>query len=182
MFGSHTPWKYWWIHRFLPGYGTWALSGVLAHAFVAPRWAPWFSSTKQSLSIFFRKDTREDLLDQVSWAVSRCGPTNYCTGTTVVAVKAGIRGSSTCGASSAAVELKCRYLVLQCQDGLKRSEFHIMHYFQNPCKLQSQQIVRLTVGCPLAQGLVVGASRDIQRQKFRFLPLLSLAVPLLPHS
>lgn len=114
--------------------------------------------------------------------MSWCGPTNYCTGTTVVAVKAGIRGSSTCGTSSAAVELKCRYLVLQCQDGLKWSEFHIMHYFQNRFKLQSQQVARLTAGCPLAQGLVVGASRDIQRQKLKFPPLPSFAVPLLPHS
>lgn len=102
MFGSSTPWKYWCIHCFLPGYGTLALSGVLADAVVAPRWEPQFSSNEQSLSIFFRKDTREDLLDQVPWAVSWCGPTNYCAGTAVGAVGAGIRGSSTCGTSSVA--------------------------------------------------------------------------------
>lgn len=53
-----------------------------------------------------------------------------------------------------------------------------MHQFQNPFSLQSQQIARLTVGCLLAQGLVVGASRDLQRQILRF----PFAVPLLPHS
>lgn len=91
----------------------------------------------------------------------------------------GGRGSRTCGTSSAAVELKRRYLVLYCQDGLKWSEFHIVHYFQNPFILQSQQIARLTVGCLLAQDLVVGASRDLQRQKLRFPFCCSSLTPFL---
>lgn len=53
-----------------------------------------------------------------------------------------------------------------------------MHYFQNPFNPQSQQIARLDVGCLLAQGLVVGGSRDLQRQKLRF----PFAVPLSPCS
>lgn len=48
--------------------------------------------------------------------------------------------------------------------------------FPKSFSLQSQQIASLTVGCLLAQGLVIGASRDLQRQKLRF----PFAVPLSP--